>query len=282
MAFSRPCRTYTKATSWPRADRVSRRAVPAGAARFASCRDRGAHGDVRTLPSCAERRTFPLVVVFDQQVVAPRRISYRTYNEDSAMISFGWRRSGVRYAAATAALMLAVPLVIQAQASAKKPNIVMLMTDDTGWGDWGYIRAAAPRSATPRRTSTAWRRKAPTSRTGMARRAAPRGARRSSRAASPFARRSRSWWRRAMRTGCTRRRPPSPSSSRRTAIRPTSRGSGTWVTSRNSIPSSTASMRCGTSRRITRACTRTAIRRRGCTRGSRGTIRNSGRCTRTR
>jgi arylsulfatase A-like enzyme len=41
-------------------------------------------------------------------------------------------------AAALAALTAAVAPA-RAQAQGKKPNIVMLMTDDTGWGDFGYI-----------------------------------------------------------------------------------------------------------------------------------------------
>jgi arylsulfatase len=39
-------------------------------------------------------------------------------------------------------LLASVAVVIVATAPAfaqKKPNVVMLMTDDTGWGDFGYM-----------------------------------------------------------------------------------------------------------------------------------------------
>ncbi len=49
------------------------------------------------------------------------------------------RSSVMRIAALAAAVIIAAPVAAHAQGSAKKPNIVMLMTDDTGWGDWGYM-----------------------------------------------------------------------------------------------------------------------------------------------
>ena len=39
---------------------------------------------------------------------------------------------------------------ISAQAQDKKPNVVILMTDDTGWGDFGcYGGGAEPRPSDP-------------------------------------------------------------------------------------------------------------------------------------
>ena len=75
----------------------------------------------------------------------------------------------------------------------KKPNIVMLMTDDTGWGDFGCYLAGPRPSAIRPRTSTASPRKARYSPTGMASRAAPRAAPRSLPDGFRSARLSRSW-----------------------------------------------------------------------------------------
>ena len=77
-------------------------------------------------------------------------------------------------AALSVALFAASPAFAQ-----KKPNVVMLMSDDTGWSDFGAYLAAARRSAIRRRTSIASPRKARCSRAGTARRAAPRAAPRS-------------------------------------------------------------------------------------------------------
>jgi arylsulfatase A-like enzyme len=43
----------------------------------------------------------------------------------------------------SSSLALLVAGTLFAQASAKRPNVVMLMTDDTGWGDFGYIGGGA-------------------------------------------------------------------------------------------------------------------------------------------
>ena len=72
----------------------------------------------------------------------------------------------------------AEPATVQA-ADGKKPNIVMLMTDDTGWNDFGAYSAEARRSAIRPRTSIASPRKAPSSPVGTARQAARRAAPRS-------------------------------------------------------------------------------------------------------
>ena len=83
---------------------------------------------------------------------------------------------GLSILTATAALIGAAgPL----QAQEKRPNIVMLMTDDTGWNDFGAIREAVPHSAIRHRMSIRSLRKVRSSPTGTARQAAPRAALRS-------------------------------------------------------------------------------------------------------
>ncbi len=76
-------------------------------------------------------------------------------------------------------LLASVAAVTLASAPAfaqKKPNVVMLMTDDTGWNDFGRTQVVARRLATPRRISIESPRKALYSRTGTARRAARQAA----------------------------------------------------------------------------------------------------------
>ena len=63
----------------------------------------------------------------------------------------------------------------QAQASSQKPNIVMLMTDDTGWGDFGVYWGGGAGLGHPTRTSIVLRRKVRSSPIGMDRRAAQQG-----------------------------------------------------------------------------------------------------------
>ena len=46
----------------------------------------------------------------------------------------------IAFSLAAAVLSAALPPIAKAQ---DKPNIVMLMTDDTGWGDFGAYTAAA-------------------------------------------------------------------------------------------------------------------------------------------
>ena len=58
-------------------------------------------------------------------------------------------------AVAAATIVAAAP----AQAAAQKPNILFIVSDDTGYGDLGPT-AAARGAACRRRTSTGWRTKA--------------------------------------------------------------------------------------------------------------------------
>ena len=67
----------------------------------------------------------------------------------------------------------------QAVAQNEKPNIVMLMTDDTGWNDFGAYSGGGATSAIPLPTSTRWPKKAPSSPVGTARQVAPPAALRS-------------------------------------------------------------------------------------------------------
>jgi hypothetical protein len=53
--------------------------------------------------------------------------------------------------------MISMPAAAQQK---KRPNIVMLMTDDTGRNDFGAIAVAAPDSAIQHQTSIEWPRKA--------------------------------------------------------------------------------------------------------------------------
>ena len=58
----------------------------------------------------------------------------------TASATANWRRSPMRTALATGVSLfavMAIPLAGGAQAQEKRPNIVMLMTDDTGWNDFG-------------------------------------------------------------------------------------------------------------------------------------------------
>ena len=83
---------------------------------------------------------------------------------------------GLSILTATAALIGAAgPL----QAQEKKPNIVMLMTDDTGWNDFGCYSGGGAASAIRHRTSIRSPRKARSSPIGTARQAARRAAPRS-------------------------------------------------------------------------------------------------------
>lgn len=75
-------------------------------------------------------------------------------------------------------VMLACLIASQSMAQEKRPNIVMLMTDDTGWNDFGAYGGGA-NLGHPTRTSIRSPRKAPCSPAGMARRAALRDALRS-------------------------------------------------------------------------------------------------------
>src|SRR5215472_8553490 len=97
---------------------------------------------------------------------------------------------------------VAAVTVASSQASAqqqKRPNIVMLMTDDTGWNDFGAYSGGGAGLGHPTPKSIGLPKRARPSPTGTARPAALRAARRSSRAEFPSARHSRSWSLRAMR-----------------------------------------------------------------------------------
>ena len=79
---------------------------------------------------------------------------------------------------AISSFLLAGGAVPSAAQSADKPNIVMLMTDDTGWADFGaYGGGKSLGHATPNVDRVA--RKARSSPAGTARRVAPRAAPRS-------------------------------------------------------------------------------------------------------
>jgi len=73
-------------------------------------------------------------------------------------------------ASLAALAMTSLPAAAQQQ---KRPNVVMLMTDDTGWNDSVPIQAAAPLLAMRHRTSIGSPRKVRPSRAGMVKRAAP-------------------------------------------------------------------------------------------------------------
>jgi hypothetical protein len=136
--------------------------------------------------------------------------------------------------------MSVLPLAA-ANAQDKRPNIATLMTDDTGWNDFGAYSGGG--LVIRHRTSIRSPGKARPSPIGTGKRAARQAAPRSSPGAFRSARRCRSSSRRATRTFCARRRRQSPSSSRRTAIRPISPASGISATSPSLIRSSMASTR---------------------------------------
>ena len=86
-----------------------------------------------------------------------------------------WAAVGSVLAAAT--ILCASPgpgQAAEAPKAPKKPNIVVIMTDDVGWGDLGCYGGGETRGA-PTLTWTAWLRKACVSPTIMARRAVLRG-----------------------------------------------------------------------------------------------------------
>jgi hypothetical protein len=107
------------------------------------------------------------------------------------------------------AITLAITATVAlAQTTSKPPNIVVIMTDDVGWGDLGSYGGGVMRGApTPNldRLASEGTRFVNT----MVRRAAPRAAPRSSPAASPSARRFPPCSRRAIPTGSPSRRRPS-------------------------------------------------------------------------
>ena len=120
---------------------------------------------------------------------------------------------------------------VPAAAQNAKPNIVMLMTDDTGWNDFGAYSGGAQPSAIPHPTSTRWPKKAPSSPVGTARQAAQPVVPRLSPDAFRSALLYRSWLPPATKTISALRPRPSPNSSRRTATPRTSPVSGTSATS---------------------------------------------------
>ena len=84
-------------------------------------------------------------------------------------------KHGLTVLAAAAAMMLAAA---PAHAADKKPNVVMLMSDDVGYSDYGCYGGGTALEGIRRRTLTVSLRKAPDSPAGMARpvarRAGPR------------------------------------------------------------------------------------------------------------
>ena len=82
---------------------------------------------------------------------------------------FSYGLSLVTGLAASAAIQFGV---CPAQAADKRPNIVMLMTDDTGWNDFGRYSGGAAGLGHPHRMSIVWPRKELSSPAGTARRAA--------------------------------------------------------------------------------------------------------------
>ena len=125
----------------------------------------------------------------------------------------------------------------------KKPNVVMLMSDDVGWGDYGvYYGGAALGHPTPnidrlaKEGATVYELVRPGQLHGGPRfvhdraHPDPHGAVRRRRSRRPE--RSR-----------VRKFRPSPSSTRRTVTRPISPASGTWATWRSSTRSMSASTR---------------------------------------
>ena len=74
------------------------------------------------------------------------------------------------------ASLAAITIAATPAAAQKKPNVIMLMSDDVGWGDYGVYYGG---SAILRRTSTALPRKARSLLAGMARQAVPRAVPRS-------------------------------------------------------------------------------------------------------
>jgi Sulfatase len=161
------------------------------------------------------------------------------------------RRDLLRSTAAVAAASTgtAAPIQLaQAQAPApsggKRPNIVMLMTDDTGWNDFGCYSGGGAglghptpnvdRLAKEGAVFTCWYGQASCT-AGRAPHSSPDAAR--------SVRRCPSSSLRATRTTCVRKRRRLPSSSRRTATQPTFRGNGTSGTSRKRTRSRMASTR---------------------------------------
>jgi hypothetical protein len=76
-------------------------------------------------------------------------------------------------------VLSAMPLFAADAQAQKRPNIVMLMTDDTGWSDFGAYSGGGAGLGIRHRTSIRSPRRERSSPTGTARRVAPPAARRS-------------------------------------------------------------------------------------------------------
>ena len=141
------------------------------------------------------------------------------------------------------ALLALLALAAGPAAAQKRPNVVMLMSDDVGWGDYGvYLGGAALGHPTPNIDRLAKEGAMFTSWYGQASCTAGRASFMTGRI--PIrSRRCRSSSFPATRTAWTRTRRPSPSSTRRTATRPTSPANGISATWRSSTRSITASTR---------------------------------------
>jgi hypothetical protein len=85
-----------------------------------------------------------------------------------------WPRLG---AFAAGSLLAAAAVMSPAQAQQKRPNIVMLMTDDTGWNDFGAYSGGGASLGHPHVDQMP--RKVRSSQIGRGRRAAPQAAPRS-------------------------------------------------------------------------------------------------------
>jgi arylsulfatase len=87
----------------------------------------------------------------------------------------------LRTAGAVTLVLLATVALWMAPANAqqKRPNIVMLMTDDTGWGDFGYISGGGKALGHPTPNIDRIAKEGAVFTNWMARRVAPRAAPRS-------------------------------------------------------------------------------------------------------